>query len=142
MTLFSYKTLKLGLGLFLLLLVGLSLFVYQKVTQGPDCFVSDQPYKLSTKLVNGKQYSIYAVIAGFHEKSQAFYLFEEPVSFDECGYFEKTPIYSAVPEFNLSEKGVSEVEVQGISGFDFNYNDNTAVMLEKIKVRWLPEVTQ
>jgi len=69
MTLFSNKALKYGVSLLLLLFIGVLLFVYVKVTKGPDCFVSDQPYKLSTNLIDGSQYSIYAVISGFHEKS-------------------------------------------------------------------------
>jgi hypothetical protein len=137
MTMIAGKYFKYGASLVLLILVGVSLFVYLKLVETPNCFVSDQPYKLSTKSIEGSQYALYAVISGFHEKSQVFYVLKEPVSFDECGYFEKAPEHSASPEIGGSAISVSEINVTGINEIEFKYVEGT-IRLEDIKVNWLP----
>ena len=73
MTRLLYKLVKAGFFVGLLI-IGVLFYLYKKLNDGPSCFVADQPYKLSSKVVNNRSYAIYVVIAGFHEKSQVFYL--------------------------------------------------------------------
>ena len=116
-----------------------ALFAYLKVTNDSDCFVSDQPHKLSTNTVEGELYSVYAVTSGFHEKSVAFHLFKEPVAFDNCGHPNDKPIDTASTEFKFGEQILTDINVLGTSQIELKISKEVTTNLEKIEVVWLPK---
>ncbi len=124
-----------GFLIFVVLVSVLYLFV-SKVNSSPDCFVAGQPYKLSSNQINGESYSIYAVISGFHEKSQYFYLLKEPVEFDDCGYFYGSAAFSNSPDLPVTENGITEIVVESNLTFTFKYSVGVPVSLDEITVVW------
>ncbi len=126
-----------GFGFLIIVILASVLYlIVSKVNSGPDCFVADQPYKLSSNQINGESYSIYAVISGFHEKSQYFYLLKEPVEFDGCGYFYGSVTFSNSPELPVTENDITEIVVDSNLTFTFKYSVGVPVSLDEITVVW------
>ena len=126
-----------GFGfLIFIVLANVLYLVFSRVNSGSNYFVADQPYKLSSNQINGESYSIYAVISGFHEKSQYFYLLKEPVEFDDCGYFYSSAVFSNSPDFPVTEHGITEILVDSNLTFTFKYSVGVPTSHDEIIVVW------
>ncbi|BFM05905.1 hypothetical protein [Halioxenophilus aromaticivorans] len=111
----SFKAIRIVIGLFLIAAISSAIYSLVKIRHDSDCFISDQPYKLSTSTVENTSYSVYAVISGFQEKSVIFHLFKEPISFDQCGKTADKPIHSASTDFEYGEQAITDINVLGTS---------------------------
>lgn len=134
----SLKSIKMVSTLSIIMAATAVAYSFVKLRNDGDCFVSDQTYKLSSNTVENTHYSVYAVISGFQEKSIAFHLFKEPVSFNLCGQTADKPIYTVTPDFDYGELTVTNLNVLGASQIEIKTSKETMFELENIKVSWLP----